>query len=185
MSDETKGGSPMDPFSFWKKMMDASEEMSSNAMNQFVNTDNFAATMGKNMESAMTMQKVLQDNMEKYLHLQGLPTLHDFTRLSSQIIDIDARLDDLQEKIESNSTPAEIKKISGHLGNLEVRLSKIENTLEQIMKVLHLQADSTADNAVSEAQATAEGEAGYYPLGEASPVIKKSAKRKSTEDTPE
>jgi polyhydroxyalkanoic acid synthase PhaR subunit len=185
MSDETKSGSPIDPFNFWKKMMDASEEMSSNAMNQFVNTDKFAASMGKNMESAMTMQKVLQDNMEKYLHLQGLPTLHDFTRLSSQIVDIDARLDDLQEKIESNSTSAEIKKISGHLGNLEVRLSKIENTLEQIMKALHLQAAATDDKAVVENQATVEGDAGYYPLGEASPVSKKAAKRKVTEETAE
>jgi len=178
MSDETNSGSPMDPFNFWKKMMDASEEMSSSAMNQFVNTDKFAASMGKNMESAMSMQKVLQDNMEKYLHLQGLPTLRDFTSLSSQIVDIDARLDDLQEN-------AELKKISGHLGNLEVRLSKIENTLEQIIKALHLQTDTTANKVAADVQAVAEGDAGYYPLGEASPVSKKSAKHKSTENTPE
>jgi polyhydroxyalkanoic acid synthase PhaR subunit len=184
MSDENKTGLPIDPFSFWKQMNSSNEEMLSKAMNQFVNSETYASSMGKYMENAMASQKSIQESMEKYLHANGLPTRNDFTRLSAQIVDIDGRLDDIQMQMEDTAEkPAlqpEIRKLSGQVGSLEVRLSKIENTLEQIMRALSLPKTEVLKETPVESKGTSDN---YYSLGEASPVSKKPARKKVVPDS--
>jgi polyhydroxyalkanoic acid synthase PhaR subunit len=183
-NDSNKPGMPPDPFGMFRQMYSANEEAFSNALNQFVNTDTYAASMGKYMENAMAVQKTIQEQMERYLHANGLPTRNDFTRLSGQIVDIDGRLDDIQAALEEDSSPAEIteiKKLAGQVGALEVRLSRIENILEQIGRNLKL--TNKPEQPVSAADDKSQGE-GYYALGEASPVNKKAPKRKPASEEP-
>lgn len=179
MSNESnKPGMPPDPFGMFRQMYSANEEAFSNALNQFVNTETYAASMGKYMENAMAVQKTIQEQMERYLHANGLPTRNDFTRLSGQIVEIDGRLDDIQASLEEDTSPAEIteiKKLAGQVGALEVRLSRIENFLEQIGRTLKL--TTKPEQPVSAADDKSQGD-GYYALGEASPVNKKTPKRK-------
>ncbi len=178
MSGEGKPGQPPDPFTLFRQLYSANEEAFSKAMNQFVNTETYAASMGKYMENAMATQKTIQEQMESYLHSNNLPTRKDFTRLASQIVNIDERLDDLQMYLEDHQGSAELQKLHGQVNALEVRLSHIEGVLEQILKAMNIVAAQHEAKPASDTKTAAEEKS--YPLGEASPTDKKPARRKTT-----
>jgi polyhydroxyalkanoic acid synthase PhaR subunit len=170
MSNESKSGGQVDPFALWRQMFAVNEEAFSTALNQLVNTENYASSMGKYMENMVAFQKTLQDNMEKFLHMNGLPTRSDFARLSSQIVDIDERLDDLQVKMEESSAFQNLKK---DLENLSAQLGRIESAVETIHASL-----SQPKQAIAPVSEPVPATGDFYPLGEASPVNKKAPKRK-------
>lgn len=109
MSEESK--SETDPFANMIQFYDAMSKTWAKAMSDAVTSESFAKSMAEQMESSVEvfsqMRRQMGDMMEKYLEQMNLPTRKEvvnvaerLTRLEMAIDDLDAKLDQVLEKLE-------------------------------------------------------------------------------------
>jgi polyhydroxyalkanoic acid synthase PhaR subunit len=100
----TQGASGPDSLAQWKKFMDESIEAWSKVLGQAMETEGFAAAMGKFLEQYLStvgpMRKALQSSNEEIFRTMNLPSRTQVTGLASQVIALEARLEPLEEQIE-------------------------------------------------------------------------------------
>jgi polyhydroxyalkanoate synthesis regulator phasin len=109
MSDEKKN--EIDPFAQMIQFYDAMSKSWAKAMSNAVTSEGFANSMAEQMESSMEvfsqMRRQMGEVMEKYLVQMNLPTRKEvvnvaerLTRLEMAIDDLNAKLDQVLEKLE-------------------------------------------------------------------------------------
>jgi hypothetical protein len=98
------GANTADVFAQWKKLMDEVVEAWSKVLEEAMETEAFAATMGKSLDQYLNtvgpMRKSLQSGSEEFLRTMNLPSRQQITGLASQIVSMDARLEAIEEWIE-------------------------------------------------------------------------------------
>ncbi|MEJ2262120.1 MAG: poly(R)-hydroxyalkanoic acid synthase subunit PhaE [Anaerolineales bacterium] len=109
MSEEKKSES--DPFAQMIQFYDAMSKSWAKAMSDAVTSESFAKSMAEQMESSMEvfsqMRRQMGEIMEKYLEQMNLPTRKEvvnvaerLTRLEMAIDDLDAKLNQVLDKLE-------------------------------------------------------------------------------------
>jgi polyhydroxyalkanoate synthesis regulator phasin len=112
MSEESK--SEIDPFAHMIQFYDAMSKTWAKAMSDAVTSESFAKSMAEQMESNMEifgqMRRQMGEMMEKSLEQMNLPTRKELvklaehlTRLEMAMDDLDAKLDQVLEKLEGKS----------------------------------------------------------------------------------
>jgi polyhydroxyalkanoic acid synthase PhaR subunit len=110
MSEEKS--SEIDPFAQMIQFYDNMSKSWAKAMTDTVTSESFAKSMAEQMESGMEvfsqMRRQMGDVMEKYLEQMNLPTRKEvvnvaerLTRLEMAIDDLDAKLDQVLDKLRS------------------------------------------------------------------------------------
>ncbi|MDA8213406.1 MAG: hypothetical protein M0021_16255 [Clostridia bacterium] len=89
-----------DPFQYFKKIFEATEESWSKAMEKYVGTEAYAAQMGSYLDSYLFFNQLVQGNLTKYWESLKLPTQNDVTRVAKQIIAVESKMDDLAQKVD-------------------------------------------------------------------------------------
>jgi hypothetical protein len=95
---------PLDPFGFWKQSQQATLDSWSKAMTEAVNTDAYAETTGRMLDTYLTaaapLRKVLEQTMTQLLNQLGLPSRAEVVSIAERMTNIELRLDDLDARLD-------------------------------------------------------------------------------------
>ena len=105
-----------DPVVYYKKFYEVWEKTMSEALEIWLKSPLFAATIGGTIEKSSEFKKHLDEIMEKSLRNMHLPTKSDIDRVLASINNIEAKINDLWDKIDElkSSAKASPRKSAPH-----------------------------------------------------------------------
>ncbi|MEH7098316.1 polyhydroxyalkanoic acid synthase subunit PhaR [Neobacillus vireti] len=93
--------------------------------------------IGQLLDMNLQLKKLIDETTEKYLELGNLPSRKDLANLSSQIVNVDAKVDSLEElledRLESTENPVSFKR---ELTDLKSEMKNLDKKLNQILSLL-------------------------------------------------
>lgn len=118
-----------DPFSLWKSMYDLSEESMSTLFNETLQTETFSEWMGQVQSGFLQYQKFVYNTTDTYLKHINMPTREEISNIASLIINVEEKLESLDEKVEdellNNSFSEEIIKLKSSLFKLDKKMDQL------------------------------------------------------------
>ena len=101
-------------------------------------TNEFPAEgIGQLMEMNLQFKKMLNETTERYYEFVNLPSRNDLAHISSQIVNIDAKVDDLEEFIqESKDNQRDSVELQREMTNIKKEMKNLDNKLNQIITLL-------------------------------------------------
>src|SRR6266851_6123781 len=97
--DKDPSSRPQDPFELWRQIYDTNERAWSTILERTVNNPAFAESTGKVLETFLSAQKTVRDNMRSYLEQINLPTREDIARLGELIVALEEKVDQLDDRL--------------------------------------------------------------------------------------
>src|SRR6266568_3029395 len=98
-SDKEASSRPQDPFELWRQIYDTNERAWSAILERTVNNPAFAESTGKVLETFLSAQKTVRENMRSYLEQINLPTREDIARLGELIVSLEEKVDQLDDRL--------------------------------------------------------------------------------------
>ena len=99
---------PFDPTGMLKQMRDSNMGSWSKIMTDLVNTEAYAESTGAMLDARLTssgpLQKVMENSIAKTMAQLNLPTRDDISRLGERLTNIEMRLDDLDARLDEQSS---------------------------------------------------------------------------------
>lgn len=93
--------------------------------------------IGQLLDMNLQFKKFLDETTEKYLELGNLPSRKDLANLSSQIVNVDTKVDSLEElledKLESTDNQVSFK---SEVSELKSEMKNLDKKLNQILSIL-------------------------------------------------
>jgi polyhydroxyalkanoic acid synthase PhaR subunit len=93
--------------------------------------------IGQILDMNLQFKKLIDETTEKYLELGNLPSRKDLANLSSQIVNVDAKVDSLEElledKLEITENSVSFKR---ELTDLKSEMKNLDKKLNQILSLL-------------------------------------------------
>jgi BMFP domain-containing protein YqiC len=90
---------PPDPFELWRQIYDTNERAWNAVLERTVNNPAFAESSGKLLETFLSAQKTVRDNMRMYLEQINVPTREDISRLGQLILSLEEKVDQLDDRL--------------------------------------------------------------------------------------
>ncbi|MBD1380772.1 polyhydroxyalkanoic acid synthase subunit PhaR [Metabacillus arenae] len=127
------------PMEMWKDIYNQSESYWSNILDENMKEEYFSEWMGKVLEINLLTKKMLNETAESYLTQMNLPTRNDLSNIASLVVNVDSKVDDLEELIEEKSVnqvnQAELKRemtrVKNDIKNLDSKLNEILTLLNE------------------------------------------------------
>ncbi|MEH7014032.1 hypothetical protein V7087_25015 [Neobacillus niacini] len=97
-----------------------------------------AQAVGQMLEMNVQIKKMLNETTERYYEFVNLPSRNDLAHISSQIVNIDAKVDDLEEFIqESKDNQRDPVELQREITNLKKDMKSLDTKLNQILTLLN------------------------------------------------
>jgi polyhydroxyalkanoic acid synthase PhaR subunit len=97
---DSRGPRPSsDPFELWRQIYETNEKAWNAVLERTVNNPAFAESSGKILETFLSAQKTVRDNMKQYLEGINLPTREDIARLGELIVALEEKVDQLDDRL--------------------------------------------------------------------------------------
>jgi polyhydroxyalkanoic acid synthase PhaR subunit len=90
---------PTDPFELWRQIYETNERAWNAVLERTVNNPAFAESSAKILETFLSAQKTVRDNMRSYLEQINLPTREDIARLGELIVSLEEKVDQLDDRL--------------------------------------------------------------------------------------
>ncbi len=197
-----------DPFTAWKNMTQGNEKMWTEFMSQLITTPEFAAGLGRTASSQAAMRDAIRRTAQSYLEAANMPSREDVTRLATQIVTLDAKVDDLVDRLDENlqttldkflarldrldqqaeltARLVELETRQGKLAQLEQQLTAIEAKLDQLAQPQPKSVEPAQAKATPTATKPKPAQATKPKLAQpAKPKAARPTKAKAVEATPE
>ena len=134
-------------FEMWKDYYD----QSSNLLDEKVKEDFPSQGIGQILEMNLLFKKMLDETTERYLEQVNIPTRNDIAALSSLIVNVDSKVDDLEELLEqfkekqSSQVGGENQAdLQNELTNVKKDIKDLDEKLNQILTLLKSSSKETA-----------------------------------------
>lgn len=89
------------------------------------------------LEMNLQFKKMLNETTERYYEFANLPSRNDLAHVSSQIVNIDAKVDDLEEFMqESKDNQRDAVDLQREITNLKKDMKSLDTKLNQILTLL-------------------------------------------------
>lgn len=128
-----------DPFSFWKSMYEKTESNLSEAIHEATQKEEFAAWMGNVQSGFLQYQKMIQSTTDAYLKQSNLPTRDEISNIASLIINLENKVENLDEMIDDKLTTNQVET---EISNLKASISGLENKIDQLLKIQEYEYDA-------------------------------------------
>ncbi|MCM3724790.1 polyhydroxyalkanoic acid synthase subunit PhaR [Neobacillus cucumis] len=93
--------------------------------------------VGQLLDMNLQFKKFLDETTEKYLELSNLPSRKDLAHLSSQIVNVDTKVDSLEELLEDKLESADNQvSLKSELSELKSEMKNLDKKLNQILSIL-------------------------------------------------
>jgi len=89
-----------DLFMTWKDLYDRSEELWSKPLQEMLGTESFVKWMSATREQTLTQQQMTRETLEKHWESLRLPTKTDLARLAGQVVDLEAKVEALDDRLD-------------------------------------------------------------------------------------
>ena len=124
--------SMFDPFSLWKSMYDYTEESMSTWVDEALQTETYAEWMGQIQSAFLQYQKIVHNTTDIYLKHLNLPTRDEISNIASLIINVEEKLENLDEKVEDELIN---DSFSEEIIKLKSSLFKLDKKIDQLLKL--------------------------------------------------
>jgi polyhydroxyalkanoic acid synthase PhaR subunit len=125
----------LDPLAMWKEIYQKTEATWSDAIQDSMKKEPFSEGLGQTLNNHLQYQELISKMTETYLKQVNMPTRGEIASIASLIINLEGKVDDLQDKIEvetlENETVKEINLMKRSVVNLEKKLDKVLELLEE------------------------------------------------------
>lgn len=115
-----------DPYSFWKEYYETAESYWEKSMEETMKREEFSEWLGKILDFNLGFRKNLDIITKQYLEQMNVPSKNDLANLSALIVNVDAKIDALEEQVEERLEISELKD--------EIKI--IQTKLEEILQLL-------------------------------------------------
>ncbi|MFC7392169.1 polyhydroxyalkanoic acid synthase subunit PhaR [Scopulibacillus cellulosilyticus] len=127
-----------DPFELWKEAYNQSESYWSNVLDENMKEKYFSKWMGKVLESNLLFKKMMNQTTEGYLEQVNIPTRKDISNVASLVVDVDAKIDNMEDLIE------EMKANQLNEKALKNEIKDLNNKLDQVLSLLNEKSKASA-----------------------------------------
>src|SRR6266571_5406551 len=97
--DNQSSRRPPDPFELWRQIYETNERAWNAVLERTVNNPSFAESSAKILETFLSAQKTVRDNMRSYLEQINMPTREDIGRLGELIVSLEEKVDQLDDRL--------------------------------------------------------------------------------------
>ena len=119
-------------YDMWKDLYSHSSKF----FDEKVSNDFPSQGMGQVLEMNLQLKKMIDESTVKYLEFMNVPTRNDIANISSLIVNVDAKVDDLEERLEENLDNQDQESFKTELSNLKKDMKNLDQKLNQILNVL-------------------------------------------------
>jgi polyhydroxyalkanoic acid synthase PhaR subunit len=98
-SENQSSHRPPDPFELWRQIYETNERAWNAVLERTVNNPAFAESSSKVLETFLSAQKTVRENMRSYLEQINLPTREDIARLGELIVSLEEKVDQLDDRL--------------------------------------------------------------------------------------
>jgi polyhydroxyalkanoic acid synthase PhaR subunit len=132
---------------------------SSNTFDEKVKEDFPTQGVGQVLEMNLLFKKMLDEMTENYLESVNIPTRNDLASISSLIINVDSKVDDLEELVEGLALTQPSQSLQKELTNVKKDVKNLDQKLNEILAILNSQnvekAKTTSTTTSTQAKTTA------------------------------
>jgi polyhydroxyalkanoic acid synthase PhaR subunit len=132
---------------------------SSNTFDEKVKEDFPTQGVGQVLEMNLLFKKMLDEMTENYLESVNIPTRNDLASISSLIVNVDAKVDDLEELVEGLALTQPSQSLQKELTNVKKDVKNLDQKLNEILAILNSQnvekAKTTSTTTSTQAKTTA------------------------------
>ena len=132
---------------------------SSNTFDEKVKEDFPTQGVGQVLEMNLLFKKMLDEMTENYLESVNIPTRNDLASISSLIINVDSKVDDLEELVEGLALTQPSQSLQKELTNVKKDVKSLDQKLNEILTILNSQnvekAKATSTTTSAQAKTTA------------------------------
>lgn len=132
---------------------------SSNSFDEKVKEDFPTQGVGQVLEMNLLFKKMLDEMTENYLESVNIPTRNDLASISSLIINVDSKVDDLEELVEGLALTQPSQSLQKELTNVKKDVKNLDQKLNEILTILNSQnvekAKATSTTTSTQAKTTA------------------------------
>lgn len=126
-----------DPYSFWKDYYQNAESYWEKTLEETMKKEEFSEWIGKVLDLNLGYRKMLDSTTKQYLEQMNLPSREDLSNLSSLIVNLDAKVDDLEEQIEESienqSSQSVVKR---EMTILKKEVKEIGSKLDEVLQLI-------------------------------------------------
>ena len=120
----------LDPFMVWKDLYDKTEENVTQVLHETLKTEAFSEWLGQVQSGYLQYQQFVQKTTDEYLKQMNMPTRDEISSIASLIINVEEKVDTLEEKIEDERLNVEL---SNEMSKIKGNISKLDKKLDQIL----------------------------------------------------
>jgi polyhydroxyalkanoic acid synthase PhaR subunit len=125
-------------YDMWKDLY----SQSSKFFDEKISNDFPSQGMGQILEMNLQFKKMLDESTLRYLEFINVPSRNDLANISSMIVNVDAKVDDLEEILEEKlDSQGDQESVQKDLSNLKKEMKSLDNKLNQILTLLKLPED--------------------------------------------
>ena len=132
---------------------------SSNTFDEKVKEDFPKQGVSQVLEMNLLFKKMLDEMTENYLESVNIPTRNDLASISSLIINVDSKVDDLEELVEGLALTQPSQSLQKELTDVKKDVKNLDQKLNEILTILNSQnvekAKATSTTTSTQAKTTA------------------------------
>lgn len=125
----------LDPFAIWKNMYEKTESKLNEVIHETMQKESFSEWMGQIQNAYLQYQKLVQTSADNYLKQVNLPTRDEISSIASLIINLEEKVENLDQKIEDellvNSSSSEMNKLKTSISRLDKKMDSILKAVQQ------------------------------------------------------
>uniref|UniRef100_UPI003D164366 hypothetical protein n=1 Tax=Niallia sp. Krafla_26 TaxID=3064703 RepID=UPI003D164366 len=118
----------------------------SNSIDDKVKEDFPSQGVGQVLEMNLLFKKMLDEMTERYLESVNIPTRNDLASISSLIVNVDAKVDELEELVEDLKTTQTNPSLQRDLANVKKDVKGLDQKLNEILTILNNQNSQNKQN---------------------------------------
>lgn len=129
------------PFDMWKDFYN----QTTNMIDENLQDESTSKIMGQVLEMNLLYKKLLNETTEHYFDQVNIPTRNDLASISSLIINVDSKVDDLEELIEDTNSKINHVELKREVADIKSKMKSLDTKVNQILSLLKTN-NTTADN---------------------------------------
>ncbi|WP_051330838.1 poly(R)-hydroxyalkanoic acid synthase subunit PhaE [Aneurinibacillus terranovensis] len=134
---------PFDPFSMWKELYDKTETHWSQVFDETMRKEDYSEWMGQFLNMYLQYQNMVKQSAEKYLEQANIPSRADISNLASLIVNLEAKVDGLEELMEGDlSHQISNLDTTSEINRLKTDMKAIDKKMDQVLKLLKQQEEN-------------------------------------------
>jgi polyhydroxyalkanoic acid synthase PhaR subunit len=123
-------------FNFYEMWKDLYSH-SSKYFDEKISNDFPSQGMGQILEMNLQLKKMIDESTLRYLEFMNVPSRNDIANISSLIVNVDAKVDDLEERLEEKLDNHGVQEsFKTELSNLKKDMKSLDGKLNQILTLI-------------------------------------------------